>query len=202
MSTSIGIFSGTFDPVHKGHITFALEAMRQSGLGDVYFLPEQRPRHKQGVTHYAHRIAMLRLALQPYKHMHVLELPDRQLSVLRTLPRLQQLFDAHIHLLIGSDTLQSMAENSWPNQNQLLKKVSLVVGLRIGQSKDEAKSLIQKLPKSARVSLIQADNHHAASSDIRYALIKGNTHDAHLSSLSAYINRNWLYCAVVSDASV
>ena len=81
--SKVGIFSGTFDPVHAGHIAFALEAMESAGLDKVYFLPESMPRRKSGVTHYAHRLAMLELALKPYNKLSILELPDKQFSVVK-----------------------------------------------------------------------------------------------------------------------
>ncbi|MEI9913739.1 MAG: adenylyltransferase/cytidyltransferase family protein [Candidatus Saccharibacteria bacterium] len=37
----IGIYAGSFDPIHLGHITFALQAIEQAGLDKVYFLPEE-----------------------------------------------------------------------------------------------------------------------------------------------------------------
>ena len=66
MVKRIGIFAGTFDPVHKGHISFALQAIEAAGLDEVVFLPEPRPRHKQSVTDQSHRIAMINLAIKAY----------------------------------------------------------------------------------------------------------------------------------------
>ena len=43
---SVGIYSGTFDPVHTGHVAFALEAAQVANLQKVVFLPEETPREK------------------------------------------------------------------------------------------------------------------------------------------------------------
>src|SRR6185295_10705588 len=100
----IGFFSGTFDPIHKGHIAFALQALEAAELDRVYFMPEAKPRRKEGMTHYGHRVAMLRLALRPHKNLKVLEVPDRQFSVQRTMPRLKTRFkNDQLFLLMGSD---------------------------------------------------------------------------------------------------
>ncbi|HEU5121705.1 MAG TPA: adenylyltransferase/cytidyltransferase family protein, partial [Candidatus Saccharimonadales bacterium] len=58
----IGIYSGTFDPVHYGHIAFAASAIRACNLDEVVFLPEPQPRYKAGVTDIAHRLALLTMA--------------------------------------------------------------------------------------------------------------------------------------------
>src|SRR5581483_3364510 len=86
----IGIYSGVFDPVHAGHIGFALQAVERAGLDKVYFLPERRPYHKQGVEHFGHRVAMLKRATRPHPALSVLELEDISFTVERTLPKLQK----------------------------------------------------------------------------------------------------------------
>ena len=45
----IGIYAGTFDPVHAGHVAFALQSLEAAKLDRVYFLPERRPRGKRQV---------------------------------------------------------------------------------------------------------------------------------------------------------
>src|SRR3982750_4185468 len=86
----IGIYAGVFDPVHAGHIAFALQAGDKARLDKIYFLPERRPRHKQGVEHFGHRVAMLKRASKPHTKLDVLELEDISFNMERTLPRLQK----------------------------------------------------------------------------------------------------------------
>ncbi|MEI8338988.1 MAG: adenylyltransferase/cytidyltransferase family protein, partial [bacterium] len=86
MKNRIGIFSGSFDPVHEGHIEFALQAIKVAKLDYLYFLPDIEPRHKSDVTHVAHRLEMLNLAIKPHPSLRVLELPDKKFSIATTLP--------------------------------------------------------------------------------------------------------------------
>ncbi|HVI69805.1 MAG TPA: adenylyltransferase/cytidyltransferase family protein, partial [Magnetospirillaceae bacterium] len=58
----VGVFSGTFDPVHRGHLAFALSAQKRAQLDTVVFLPEHSPRGKIAVGSFTHRLEMLRLA--------------------------------------------------------------------------------------------------------------------------------------------
>jgi len=88
--TRVGIYPGTFDPVHVGHIAFALQAMKSAKLDYLYFLPERSPRRKTDITHYGHRVAMLRRAIRPHVQFGLLDLPTKQFSVLKTLPELRK----------------------------------------------------------------------------------------------------------------
>lgn len=195
----IGVFSGTFDPVHAGHIAFALEAAQQAGLDYVYFLPEQRPRRKEGITHYAHRLAMLRLALKPYRKLKILELPDRQFTVRSSWPRLKNRFESdEIHMLVGSDMLRMLhgsdAKEQWPGYEKFLGEVSLCVGVRDELDADEARQMLNDVQPSGQI--IETNRPHVSSSAIRRALMQGRQHNELLSSLRSYIKKHWLYASI------
>ena len=61
----IGIFGGTFDPVHLGHLILAEQCREQGRLDEVWFVPAPRPPQKQGqaITRFDQRVEMLHLAL-------------------------------------------------------------------------------------------------------------------------------------------
>ena len=61
----VGIFGGTFDPVHMGHLILAEQCRDQAGLDEVWFLPSYHPPHKAaaGVSRFEHRCDMLELAV-------------------------------------------------------------------------------------------------------------------------------------------
>ncbi len=195
----VGIFSGTFDPVHAGHIVFALKSLEKAGLEKVYFLPEAVPRRKEGVTHYAHRVAMLRLALKPYRKLEILELPDKQFSVNKTLPRLNQLLpDSQIYMLIGSDMLTMLnsdqAANQWPGYDKFIKTVRLMVGVRSGLEFEDASRILSFLQPEGTV--IETDRPHVSSRDIRQSLMNSRAQSDLLASLKPYVKQNWLYSRI------
>lgn len=201
LTKKIGIFSGTFDPVHKGHIAFALRAAEAAGLDRVYFLPEAVPRRKEGVTHIAHRIAMLRLATKPHAKLAVLNLPDKQFSVSRTLPRLQKRFQAaELHLLIGSDIVPFLASGAWPQADRLLASMRLIVGLR-DDVDQEVVSTLQTLLPDRSFRIVQTDSAFASSRDIRNSLRRGQPHAGALKSLNRYIKAHWLYVSIADKKS-
>jgi nicotinate (nicotinamide) nucleotide adenylyltransferase len=198
----VGIFSGTFDPVHAGHIAFALDAIKKAKLNEVYFLPEQQPRRKDGVTHYAHRMAMLKLALKPYRNLKLLDLPDRQFSVSKTLPRLQKQFkNDSLYMLLGSDMVDLLispaAAEQWPDMHRLLQSVTLIVAVRGKRIKEEHRQKVNMLQPNAVV--FASHRPLISSRDIRSALMKGKSHREILPSINSYIKAHWLYVSVAAS---
>lgn len=193
MNKRIGIFAGTFDPVHKGHISFALQAIEEAGLDEVVFVPEPRPRHKQDVTHQSHRIAMINLAIKAYPKLSILELPDKQFTVATSLPRLIQKYPkAKLLMLIGTDVLSHISV--WPHAKTLLKNMGLVVAVR--GEKDERKTLqlLAALPVEPPENHVLISNFkYISSRDIRDALKSGDKPEGMLSTGSAYAKKHWIY---------
>lgn len=197
MGKRIGIFAGTFDPVHAGHIAFAVTTKKVARLDQVYFLPEVKPRYKTGVTHVAHRAAMLHLAIRPYSYFQVLDLPDRQFSVGGTLPRLNRYFEHdQLVFMMGSDTFSSLPE--WELMEQLIKRAGIVVGLRDGCSLHNIIDVANKLPYPLREFHI-VESHKAAESSSRIrGLLGRGVNSGTLLSVQRYASQNWLYSSMLA----
>ncbi len=198
MTQRIGIFSGIFDPVHKGHIGFAVEAAKQAKLDKVYFLVEAKPRRKQNVTHLAHRTAMVKLAIAPHSQLNILDLPDKQFSVSKTLPRLNQKFpNDSLFFLAGSDMLGHMPE--WPLINQMLKQMDLVIGIRQGSKLNSVQKILNSMQTKAQI--ISSPYPTLQSGKIRDLVYKGKPSPDLPKGVSNYIKTNWLYVAPSSSNS-
>jgi nicotinate-nucleotide adenylyltransferase len=189
----VGIFSGTFDPVHKGHVAFALQALEKAELDMVYFAPEVKPRRKPQVTHYAHRVAMLKLAVRPYKKLAVLELPERYFSAATTLPKLQQKFpDSRLVLLLGSDLFEHLP--LWPKADRLLGSVGLVVGARGNYEVAEALARLPHLPAQPQeFHVLDSIERQTSSAAIRGDLVAGRPSGELVPSVAKYARDHWLY---------
>jgi nicotinate-nucleotide adenylyltransferase len=171
MKNSIGIYSGTFDPIHNGHIAFCLEAISTGGLDKVIILPEETPRAKHNVTDMAHRVAMLERAVRPFPQLEVMQLDLAQFCVGGTLPELQRRFpDAELTLLVGSDVVETFAYR-WPGLEKLLAAMSLAIGLRDNDTAEEVADLIAQLEHeysiAIRYKILPSPHEHLASSDVR-----------------------------------
>lgn len=196
----IGIYAGTFDPVHAGHISFALQALTAAQLDRVYFLPERRPRGKAGVEHFGHRVAMLKRALQPHNQFAVLELVDVSFSVERTLPALQKQFAGDtLVFLFGSDVVPGLS--NWPHADKLLASGELVIGLRNQDDRDSLHGIVEAWPVQPKAVTVFPSYAPAVSSGkVREALRRRQPADGLLSSVERYSDRNWLYVSLVDTA--
>ena len=192
----IGIYAGTFDPVHAGHIAFALQSVDKAELDKLFFLPERRPQHKQGVEHFGHRVAMLKQAIQPHPRFGVLELPDVSFSVRRTLPALERQFPHdELVFLFGSDAVKGLP--FWPQADRLLSSSELVVGLRNADQLHEVHNMIADWnfwPQA--LTIIRSHAPDISSGRVRAALYERRMERGLLTSVKKYSNRHWLYVSV------
>ena len=195
MTKKIGIFSGTFDPIHDGHISFALETAQKAGLDKVFFLPEPRPRRKQGVKAFEHRVEMVKLAIKDYKNLGVIVLEQARFTPHETLPVLQARFEgADLYMLIGEDMLDHLAD--WPHVSELVDGVQFIIGLRKRRMKD-VEGMIHNMMKTRGLRLqcqiIETSNAGVSSSVVRSTLRRGKQAKGVTEVVWDYISRHSLY---------
>jgi nicotinate-nucleotide adenylyltransferase len=199
----VGILAGTFDPVHTGHLVFALQALKAAKLDAVYFLPERRPRRKPDVVHFGHRTAMLSRAIRPYPQLGLIELPDIYLNVNRTLPKLQQQFaGADLVFLMGSDAVVQMNADNWPGSDlaNFLSQAGLIIGLRNRQERPKVESVLKSLPaRPLSQSILELPTKRFSASRIRYGFRHGQAADGLLASVQAYARVHWLYVSLAGE---
>ena len=110
----IGIFGGTFDPVHLGHLIVAEQCREQASLDQVWFLPSARPPHKleEERTPFARRVEMLQLAIAGQPAFRVEELEKDRPGPSFTADTLDEIAarqpDLSLHFILGSDSLQDL----------------------------------------------------------------------------------------------
>lgn len=192
----VGIYAGTFDPVHAGHIALALQATKAARLDQIVFLPERAPRRKHASEHYGHRVAMLGRALKPYPNMSVLELADKNFTAGRTWPQLRNIFhDAQFVMLVGSDVLVHMPD--WPGIASLLADAELLVGARAEDEPAMIRTLIGAWPdRPQHLHIIQSHAPGVSSTTVRHALARRTHTQGLLASVHAYAQANWLYVSI------
>jgi nicotinate-nucleotide adenylyltransferase len=162
---NIGLFGGTFDPVHRGHVALARAALEQCKLHRVHFVPANVPPHKQRqpLSPFVHRFAMLALATAEEKGFlpSLLEAPeeavrkergtkDRQEKpnyTIDTVRRLKQSCKTSdkLFLLIGMDAFADIAK--WHQPEALFRECEFVVASRPGYSLAD---VANALPESLR----------------------------------------------------
>jgi nicotinate-nucleotide adenylyltransferase len=161
---NIGLFGGTFDPVHRGHLALALEAMQLCKLHKIYFVPANVPPHKlrQPLASFSHRFAMLALATAAEKAFvpSLLEAPEEGSTrnkekpnyTIDTIRRLKESFknSDRLFLLIGMDAFAEIGK--WHQADALFRECEFIVAARPGYSlADVANALPEKLRPRAEV---------------------------------------------------
>ncbi len=132
----IGLFGGSFDPIHCGHIAPVQEARRRLGLERVLYLPTARPPHKPGrdLAPALARYAMVELALLSEDGLYVSDhelTPGRPAYTVETIHHFQRLLPAaELHLLVGSDAFLDLPQ--WVRFREIVDAARLVVLARPG----------------------------------------------------------------------
>lgn len=170
MKKHIGIYSGTFDPVHAGHITFALRAKRILQLDRVILIPEPVPRNKANVTNVTIRKQRLEVAINEHPGLEVFSLSTSQFTVKNTLPTLhEQLPGSSFTFLMGSDVALHLP--TWDDVALLAADVSFVVALREGDTQVSTGQVFKRLETALktpiRYTIIESPHPQLRSSAIR-----------------------------------
>lgn len=134
----IGVFGGTFDPVHNTHLEIARTALRYAELDKVLFVVAATPPHKSGevALDAEARLALVEAAIADEQKMAVSRLEierDGPSYTADTIQQLQQQYpDAELYLIIGNDSLLDLPR--WYNPGGILDHAHLLVVPRAGIS--------------------------------------------------------------------
>lgn len=191
----IGIFSGSFDPVHIGHVETALVARAALELEKVLIFAEKNPQHKKIKTPYNDRLSMLQLALGDYQSIQVVESDQKTITVKDTLAYLSQQYPEYKPvLIIGSDMLEYI--ESWTDSDQLFNQMDIAVVLR---TLDDQKSVYKQIKKlesthsETDFTILPPVWSPVSSSQVKKDLANNNTSDSLHKDVISYILKNKLY---------
>jgi nicotinate-nucleotide adenylyltransferase len=131
----IGLLTGTFDPVHLGHLAMAKAAMAKFDLVEVWFLVNPVPEHKALVTDLDLRVSMVRLALEGQANLRVGE-PSAIRAVRHRMPDFVDLMarhsDADFIFIVGLEVLDGL--KSWDQHESVAAQVRFAVAQRPGRA--------------------------------------------------------------------
>jgi nicotinate-nucleotide adenylyltransferase len=151
MGKKIGIFGGTFDPVHIGHVALVVSLFEAHSLDSVFIIPANRSPHKQHAVpeEAKHRLNMLKIAFcdLPYCQVLALELerpgPSYTIDTIAELKALGQVTpEDTLYLLLGQDQLAGFG--SWKNVQELMQQTTPLVARRNDLQPFTAGPMLQK----------------------------------------------------------
>lgn len=202
----IGIFGGTFNPIHNGHMQAAYEFLRQASLDRLYVIPDKIPPHKmvEADDDPLTRLAMTRLAFEEDRRFGTsVIVSDMEMTVsgksytLHTVKKFRELGMTDLFLYCGTDMLLTL--NSWYHFEELLASCTIAFAgreRRTPELDDEIRRTKALLSKQygARIFDIKMEPLEISSTEIRKKLRQGEDVSAFLpASVYAFIKENHLY---------
>jgi nicotinate-nucleotide adenylyltransferase len=195
----LGLFGGTFDPPHVGHLILASEAKWQLELSRVLWTVTPDPPHKQDqpITSLEHRLAMVRLAIgdDPSFELSEVELsrpgPHYTVDTIKLLA--QQNSEAEIVPILGGDSLNDLP--TWHQPKELLYAAHWVGVMRRPGEQTNLEALERELPGiSSKIHYVDAPLLEIASREIRNRVATGKPFRYYLpETVYEYIERHHLY---------
>jgi nicotinate-nucleotide adenylyltransferase len=134
----VGVFGGSFDPVHLAHLILAEQCREQAELDQVWFIPAPRPPHKRDGTwaSFEDRVAMLRLAIAEHPAFAIDTCETDRAGLSYTFETLRTLQARHpsnqYYLIVGSDSVRDLA--TWREPQIIAELATLLILERPGSA--------------------------------------------------------------------
>lgn len=194
----VGIFGGTFDPIHNGHLRLAMTAKDELKLDKVIFMPAYIPPHKQGknISEGIHRLEMTRLATRDYDFFEVSDL-EMKLNgasyTARTLTTLREEYNRLV-FIVGADSFLCLEK--WYHPEIIFAKAEIACACRDGIDEtilnEKAKEYKSKYNGICHV--LHMDGYNISSTKIRECIKNNESLDGVLDkAVLDYIKENRLY---------
>jgi len=188
-TTRIGVFGGTFNPIHYGHLVLAEQAYEKLNLDRVLFIPSFKPPHKssQNIAEARHRFEMVKIAIKANRRFQLSDIEIKRQGrsyLVDTLRQLSSIYpNAQLFFISGSDTAGQMAK--WKSIEEVLSLARFILAKRPGY---------QLKKYSNKISVISITELDISSSMIRRRIRMGKSVNYLMPpAVIKYIQRNKLY---------
>jgi len=196
----VGIFGGTFDPIHTGHLMAAEEARERLGLDEVVLIPAGQPWLKAGqeISDARHRMAMVELATASNSRFRASDLEIRRPGPTYSVDTLEELAGelgpkAKLYLILGVDLLAELVR--WREPHRLFE-LATVVGMSRPRVQDFDIGTLDAITPgaSARVVFLDSPMVEISGADLRRRVAAGLSIRYQVpDSVAAYIEEHGLY---------
>ena len=179
MSKNIGLFFGTFNPVHVGHLILANFMAQQPNIDEVWMVvtPRNPFKEKDTLLEDIHRLALVREAVENNPLLEAsnveFDMPQPNYTV-NTLAVLSEKYpDKNFTLIMGEDNLRSF--HKWKNHNVILANYEVMVYPRVytESEKVEVSDKTKELRNHSKITMVDAPLMKVSSSVIRNMIAEG-----------------------------
>lgn len=200
MLLKTGVFGGTFDPVHIGHLAVAERVYCDLDLDRIVFVPASASPFKLGeaTTPGEHRLAMLKLAVQDNPHFAVNDIELQRGGTSYTVDTMEMLGERYpqdeFYFIMGMDSFLELG--GWKNVKRLVELCQLVVVTRPGYELPREQKELSSLPSYVwqRTRFLETPGLDIAATEIRERIKKGRSVRYLLTpDVESYIYENGIY---------
>lgn len=175
-----GIFGGSFNPIHYGHLMICEYIKEEMGLDKVIFIPTGNPPHKDLGVSAVDRYEMVKLAISPNPDFEISDIETTRVKLSYTVDTIRELKKIYkeekLYFLIGLDSLFQL--KTWKKIGDLSQEIEFVVALRPGYiDKEEINGEIDFLRENfgTRINLIKTPLYEISSTDLRDRIHEGKS---------------------------
>ncbi len=161
----IGLFGGSFDPIHSGHLILAEAAADLAHLDTVFFIPTSNPPHKDSIvlSRFDDRKRMVELAISGNPRFRISEI-EKKADVSYTADSVLHFREKgygreQLHLLLGADSLKEIV--GWKDPDEIFANATIIAMQRPGYA------MVSPLPSGAAVIWMTGGSNTISSSNIR-----------------------------------
>lgn len=185
----LGLYGGTFDPIHNAHLSVARAAVDALELDRMLLIPNRLPPHKQSATgaSYEQRLAMVRLACMGQVKLEACDIENRagKSYTIQTLETLREQYGAgtEFFFLIGADAFAEVL--TWYRVEEVFRMTEFIVAARPGFD--------YAVPAGARVRRLDTLEFRHSSTEIRARIRAGKPVEGVPETVARYIAEQGLY---------
>ena len=171
---TIGIFGGSFDPPHKGHVEISKISLKKIKLKKIYWIiTKKNPFKKKPFFSLKQRISKSKEAIKKYKKIKILYLDDKiksshTINVINYFRKIKK--QKNLCLILGSDNLLNF--HKWKSWKKIVKLTKLVVFSRKGYDKKSKESIVVKYLNKKNIIYINNKLINISSSSIKKNYLK------------------------------
>jgi nicotinate-nucleotide adenylyltransferase len=194
----LGIFGGSFDPVHNGHLALARACHAQAALDEVWFMPTAVQPLKQHGPHAtdAQRVEMLNLAIDSEEAWRVCTLEIDRGGVSYTVDTLRQLHtelpEAKLYFMIGADAVRDLPH--WREPREIFRLATPLIVHRAGRPDPDFAALAPLCTNETQPMRIEMPLVDVSSSEIRRRLAANESIEGLVpTAVAQYIAEHALY---------
>jgi len=168
----VGLYFGTFNPIHVGHLVIANYMVEFSDLDEVWMVvtPHNPHKKKRSLLNNHHRLSMVQIAVEDYPRLKAsnieFDLPQPNYTV-NTLAYLDEQYpDTHFCLIMGEDNLKSF--HKWKNYEVILENYAIYVYPRVSEGEVE-----HQFKGHPNISMVDSPIMEISSTFIRKGIVEG-----------------------------